>query len=102
MEGGYREFDCGICGKHVWISKSLYRGHKYCSDDCSHTARRESLRRARRRHQKTEEGRRGNARRQREYRRRHKVKPDTEVESPGVRNGSVFPRSTTVGHDRRP
>ena len=52
-----RVITCGWCGLKVWICRYCDCGHRYCCQDCSKAARRESNRRAGERYQKTEQGR---------------------------------------------
>jgi hypothetical protein len=62
-----RVFTCGVCGRTVWICKRCDRRHRYCSKACSKAARDASKAKARRKFQRTDRGREGNARRQRAY-----------------------------------
>ena len=71
-EGG-RLFACALCNKVVRICRCCDRGQHYCSKACFHKARRASVREAGRRYQETKAGRRGNARRQRDFYRRRKL-----------------------------
>ena len=67
----HRTFDCKLCGKETHICSDCDRGNVYCSRSCFVTARREQCREAGRTYGQTDEGRAGNARRQREsYERR--------------------------------
>ena len=67
IKGDFRIFTCKHCGKGVRICRRCDRGQRYCSSACSRQARRSSARAAERRYRESEAGRRGNARRQREY-----------------------------------
>jgi len=52
-----RQRRCSCCGADFVICRSCDRGHRYCSRTCSMTARAESMRRARRKHRASREGR---------------------------------------------
>ena len=74
MENTARLFNCARCNRQVFICRTCDRGHRYCGQSCSGSARQESLRAAGRRYQRSRRGRFINARRQRRYRSyRHKV-----------------------------
>ena len=45
------------CGRVFWICRHCYRGHKYCSDRCRQKTRGQQIRAAKRKHQKSPEGR---------------------------------------------
>ena len=62
-----RIFTCGACGTCTRICRRCDRGQRYCSPSCSRQARRHSVREAGRRYRRTFAGRLGNARRQRAY-----------------------------------
>ena len=63
---------CVRCGQPFVVCRSCDRGHVYCCSPCSGSARQESVRRARRRHRRSPEGRRDHADRERERRRRRR------------------------------
>lgn len=63
---------CRRCGRPFAICCSCDHGYRYGSRACSDAARREQRREAKRRHQRTPEGRENNARHQREYRARRR------------------------------
>lgn len=52
-----RFFLCGRCRLQVTICRSCDRGQRYCGQDCAHAARRESVREAGRRYQRSRRGR---------------------------------------------
>ena len=58
------------CGAMFFICLSCYRGQTYCSGECRQKSRREQLRQANRRYQRSWEARLDHRDRQREYRRR--------------------------------
>ena len=58
------------CGKMFLLCRPCDRGNRYCSEACSASIRRESLKAARRRHRQSAEGRADHRDRQRDYRRR--------------------------------
>jgi hypothetical protein len=53
-----------------FICRSCYRGQRYCNDACRKKARREQLRQANRRYQRSSEARLDHRDRQRDYRQR--------------------------------
>ena len=63
----YRLFLCGLCQTHVRICRCCDRGQRYCPGFCQQEARRESLRRANRRYQRTRRGAQLHAERQTAY-----------------------------------
>jgi len=63
---------CPRCEEPFSICKHCDRGHVYCSPRCSAEARSESLRRARRRHRQSPEGRLDHRDRERDRRRRQR------------------------------
>ena len=69
-----RSLECAepSCGRRLLLCASCYRGHRYCSRRCSTAARTRSNRVSRRRHQRSCEGRRDHADRQRRYRARRR------------------------------
>ncbi len=60
----------GACGAVFYLCRRHDRGQRYCSEACRVAARRASVRDARRRHQRSREGRMDHADRQRVYRER--------------------------------
>lgn len=66
----YRLYHCCRCTVQVCICVECDYGNLYCAGDCSELARRESMRRAGARYQKTLRGARCHAERQRRYRER--------------------------------
>jgi hypothetical protein len=74
MKPSARLFNCARCQCQVMICSQCDRGNIYCGFSCSQSARRDSLRAAGRRYQRSRRGRFRHAERQRRYRsRRHKV-----------------------------
>ncbi len=74
MENTARLYNCARCNRQVIICRACDRGHRYCGQSCSSSARQASLRAAGQRYQRSRRGRFVNAQRQRRYRsRRHKV-----------------------------
>ena len=63
-----RLYHCARCHSQVVICRRCDRGQRYCSVTCSKRARRDSVRRASRRYQKSDLGARNHARRQQRYR----------------------------------
>lgn len=70
--GTYRLYHCCRCGMQVCICAQCDCGNLYCPGDCAEVARRESVRRAGARYQRSFHGARKHAQRQRRYRERKK------------------------------
>ena len=68
-----RLFLCGRCRRQVIICRCCDRGQLYCADGCSGQARRQSLREAGRRYERTRGGRQKHADRSRRYRARREI-----------------------------
>lgn len=68
IDATHRQYYCARCGCRTLICRRCDRGHIYCSPLCSSIRRKESLRRASRRYQKTKRGARRHAVRQKTYR----------------------------------
>jgi hypothetical protein len=69
-EATYRLYHCGRCAVQVSICRRCDHGNLYCRGKCAQLARRESLRRAGARYQRTFRGACRHAARQRRYRER--------------------------------
>jgi hypothetical protein len=81
-----RRFTCGICLKEVWICRRCDRGNRYCSGECQLDGRRRSNQQAGRTFRAKEEGKQGNARRQRDWYRRQKAREETaDSRAPDIR-----------------
>lgn len=65
---------CVRCAQPFLICKSCDRGDWYCGDECSTTARRESRRRARAKHQASPEGRADHRDRMRAWRAKQRAR----------------------------
>lgn len=74
MEISARLYHCARCHCQVIICRYCDRGNIYCGSKCSSAARTESLRSANQRYQKTSQGKRMNAERQRRHREKKKEK----------------------------
>jgi transposase len=98
MENPARLFHCARCRAQVLICSRCDRGNLYCGRICAQQARRESLRAAGARYQRSRRGRLCHAERQRRYRRRpHKVTHQGSAAVPP--HDSLAPESRTVrGH----
>jgi hypothetical protein len=70
----YRLYNCRRCGVQVRICRRCDHGNIYCAGECAQIRRRESLRRAAARYQRTRRGAHRHAARQRRWRTR---KPHT-------------------------
>lgn len=74
MENTARLYHCARCHRQVVICRHCDRGNIYCAQGCAEAARKEGLRAAGRRYQRSRQGRLRHAERQRRYRaRRQKV-----------------------------
>ena len=73
-EPTYRLYQCRPCGVQVQICPRCDHGNIYCAGECSRLARRECMRRAGVRYQRTLLGARRHAERQRRYRQRRRTK----------------------------
>ncbi len=73
MKRNARLYNCACCYCQVFICSVCDRGNIYCND-CAPTARTISLRRAKKKHQATRQGRLKNAERQKRYRERKQKK----------------------------
>jgi len=71
-QGSARAFACARCGAAVLVCSRCDRGQRYCGRDCARPARRESLREAGRRYQRSRAGRFAHARRAARYRQRRR------------------------------
>jgi len=95
MQNTARLFNCARCRAQVLICSGCDRGNIYCGRTCSQQARRESLRAAGRRYQRSRRGRLLHAERQRRYRSRpHKV--THHGSAPTTTDDSLPPESRTV------
>jgi len=80
----HRLFLCARCRSHVRICVSCDHNNRYCSEECRTTRRRDSVRRAGARYQRTERGAAMNASRQRAFRlRRQSLAVTHHTPSPG-------------------
>jgi hypothetical protein len=70
---------CPRCEKGFCLCRSCYRRHVYCSEKCAETARRLSVKAARKKHRQSEEGRLDHRDRERERRRRRKAEREACV-----------------------
>ena len=73
-EPAYRLYNCERCGVQVWICQRCDHGNVYCAGECAQIRRRESLKRAQRRYQRSRRGARRHAARQRRWRERQRQK----------------------------
>lgn len=67
IQESYRLFNCARCHCQVRICSHCDRGNRYCSEECSYQARRDSMRRAGASYQQTEQGKINHAARQQRY-----------------------------------
>ena len=73
MESTGRIFKCALCCKQVLICRFCDRGQRYCSPDCSNTARKQAQKASSHRYQQSRLGRSNHAHRMRNYRRRKQI-----------------------------
>ena len=92
---------CEGCGCDFLACVECGRVRRYCSDDCARHGLEEARRRARRKHQASEEGRLDHRDRQREYRarRRSRVTDNSAVELPLGRSVCRDDAPHDHGHD---
>lgn len=84
-EPTFRLYSCHRCAVQVRICRRCDHGNLYCAGECSRICRREALRRAGARYQRTLRGSRLHAARQRRYRDRARQK----VTHQGCRSGGI-------------
>jgi hypothetical protein len=89
-----RLFLCGRCRQQVLICSCCDRGQIYCVDGCADAARRQSLREAGRRYQRSRDGRFAHAERNRRYRARQKIV--THQSSPPEAKDGLLQRSSAA------
>jgi hypothetical protein len=73
-EESYRLYSCRRCAQQVRICRNCDHGHQYCAGECARIRRRESLRRAGARYQRSYHGACYHAARQRTWRARQMQK----------------------------
>lgn len=83
MQPNYRLFQCALCLAQVAICSFCDFGQRYCAEDCSQEALRQSWREATRRYQATPRGRRRRAARQARYRARQGGSAEPPVRASG-------------------
>ena len=74
-EPAYRLYNCLRCEEQVRICERCDHGNVYCAGECASIRRRESLRRAQTRYQRSRRGARRHAARQRRWRERQRQTP---------------------------
>lgn len=95
-----RSFTCGICGKLSTTCSSCDRNRRYCGPGCAGEARRRSVRASQARYRKSEAGRAGNARRQRDhYHRQREPRNLTHQSSEGTGSLAIIPPLSGVAGD---
>ena len=98
-----RQWFCrGIgCGRVFWICRHCYRGHKYCSLRCRQRRRTLEKRAARRKHQRSPEGRDDHRDHNRVYRARRRLRRVTDHTSPAPSDSdSIDPTEPFSLHKR--
>jgi hypothetical protein len=73
-EPAYRLYNCERCQVQVRICERCDHGNVYCAGECARIRRRESLQRAQARYQRSRQGARRHAARQRRWRERQRQK----------------------------
>lgn len=89
------ELRCPLCGNIFRVCPKCYRGHRYCSKECSAEARRASQQRAKLRYKTTFKCRQAGARRAATYRERHREPKESPL--PKKSNGYNFTPNTNLG-----
>ena len=75
----YRVYCCRRCGIVVWVCRECDHGQVFCAGECSRSARRESVRRAGARYQKTRRGAHRHAARQRRWRQQRQLSQAAKI-----------------------
>ena len=83
-----RIFNCISCQNQIIICSHCDCGQRYCSEQCSQTARKISCREADARYQKIRRGKHKHAERQRRYRYRQQQKQKIATDHTSLRDGS--------------
>lgn len=104
MKATARLYNCHRCYQQVLICSSCDRGQIYCGQKCGQLSRKQSIRDAGIRYQKTSQGKLNHAKRQREYRARQREnkKIVTHQGSHEERNHDVLPEATAEGKSSSP
>ena len=97
-EQSYRLYSCRRCAQQVRICRNCDHGHQYCAGECARLRRRESVRRAGVRYQRSYHGACRHAARQRRWRSRQ-TKKVTHQGSPEVVGAAIVVATliTTAG-----
>jgi len=74
-----RVYDCRRCGVCVRVCTGCDRGQVFCAAECSRLSRRESVRRAGARYQRSRRGAHRHAARQRRWRQQHQPPSSTKI-----------------------
>ena len=90
MDDSARLFNCVRCQRQVVICSDCDRGNIYCAEECSRSARQQSLKMAGQRYQQTLQGKQKHALRQQRYRQRQKDKV-THQGSPDLPPDDLLP-----------
>ena len=85
------------CGVMFYICGSCYRGQVYCGDECRRRMRRQQMRRAKRRHQDSPEGRLDHRDRQRAYVERCRRRMTDHTSAGRTRSGNIEEPLTETG-----
>ena len=95
MLSSARLFNCARCRAQVVICSHCDRGNLYCGKWCSQSARRESVRAAGKRFQRSRRGCFAHAERQRRYRQRRRQKVTHQGSPAGLPNETLAAESRT-------
>jgi hypothetical protein len=96
MEHSARIFNCARCHRQVIICSCCDRGNIYCGPVCSQTSRKEHMRAAGKRYQKTYDGRMNHAKRQRRYK-KQKINSLTHHPSQEISTNDLLQSETNKG-----
>jgi hypothetical protein len=94
-----RSYQCARCLCPVVICSRCDRGNRYCPGGCAKQARRDSLRRAAARYQRTRQGRFSHAARQQRYRARQRQKVTHQGSTRPALDAPLLCKPAGGGHD---
>lgn len=102
MSTSSRLYHCCRCHAQVIICSNCDRGQRYCSGECRHEARSESLKRAGKKYQATRSGCFNNAARQKRYRAQNKQKVTHQGSTPKRLHDLLKTRLTEIKKSQKP
>lgn len=105
---GHRQYvvlhslQCRGCQSRFYVCVHCYRGHRYCGPPCRDRARRQQLRAANARHQRSELGRLDHNHHQRAYRERLRASRDHATGPVTYPSSPASDSASSCGHDLSP